>query len=101
MVADIRCEGTDPHQLAIVEARLTLNNTLVRRNEAATTGGGVSVGANAAATLNDSKVRNNTASNGGGINLDPGGSVTPIRTRVHDNTPNNCVPTGSVPGCIG
>ena len=58
--------------------------------------------------VNNSQVTGNSASGDGGgivnISFDPtvpAGTVTLNHTDVSTNTPDNCVPPGSIAGCVG
>jgi hypothetical protein len=79
-----------------------LTSTTLREN-IAVSGAGLSNNSSTAtstATLNRSLVTRNTAiTSGGGILNEPGGQVTLTASRVIRNNPDNCAPEGSVPGC--
>lgn len=77
--------------------------TTTLRDNIAVSGAGLSNNSSTAtstATLKRSLVTRNTAiTSGGGILNEPGGQVTLTASRVIRNNPDNCAPEGSVPGC--
>ncbi len=107
--AELEAEGvTNPPPSGV----LTLNGTLVTHNTASGSGGGIAdVGVDAnfmptlpagALALNLSAVTaNNAGSDGGGIFSTPGSPVSLKLTVVARNTPDNCVPPGTIAGCVG
>ena len=91
---------------------LTLNASLVFANTASGFGGGIlDVGVDAnfnptqpagALALNFSSVTANSAgTDGGGIFSTPNSPITLTLSRVVRNNPDNCVPAGTIAGCVG
>jgi hypothetical protein len=82
--------------------RAELLRTTVSGNTAGTLGGGVFNAADGRVIHDHTLVERNIATNGGGIfNAGIPGRVTLSTSTVRANSPNNCVPTGTIPGCAG